>query len=540
MKPRMFLIAALLVAAVSPARADAPERTNAMVAMSDGVHLDASLYLPAGTAADADLPLIVRHHGGGSNKDNPYDTGYAMKAVDAGFAVLMYSHRGHGNSEGLFDFFGARTTLDFSQMLDWVEATLGARVDTGNVGVSGYSQGGGESLLPAGSDPRVKVAAVGQTFSDLNRALNPNDCYKMSWATGIFAAAYKSTASRTDDSIAGRWGASLYSDTEDVGVADVSPSATDEMRAHSPVSVLPALIERRVPVFWAQAWEDQLFPGDHPAEILEPLRASGVPVHYWFSSGGHAAAGDFPAEVAAREAAMLDWLDQYLRGTDHGFTTTRPLVDYWMRVAPGRPGTWAPHTATEYPIPSTPRALYAAADATLRVDVPAAGEIGTIVNDGASANVGKDDILNEVWGQTAGRAPGLGDALRGIPEDQNPTASVTYTSAPITTAFEATGAPRVTVRATTTARVVVQYSAKVWDVAPDGAATLVSRGCVSDETPDGGVTSFALWPNAHVFGAGHQIVLTIAATDTPFFKPDVEPSVTTVIAGTALELPARA
>src|SRR6202008_2184469 len=97
--------------------------------------------------AAARLPLIVRHHGGGSNKDSPYDVNYAMPAVESGrFAVLMYSVRGHGESGGLFDFFGDRTTQDFSEMLDWVAANHGALIDTNNVGSWGYSQGGGESL----------------------------------------------------------------------------------------------------------------------------------------------------------------------------------------------------------------------------------------------------------------------------------------------------------------------------------------------------------------------------------------------------------
>ncbi|HVL33961.1 MAG TPA: alpha/beta fold hydrolase, partial [Actinomycetota bacterium] len=325
MKARMLLIAAVLPAALLPgaARATAYERVDEMVEMSDEVYLEASVYYPPGTR-DEKLPLVVRQHGGGSNKDNAYDVKYGLKFIDAGFALLMYSHRGHGNSQGIFDFFGPRTTKDFSEMLDWVEKTFASKIDTHRTAVSGYSQGGGESLLPAAHDARVKAASVGQTFADLNLALNPNDCFKTSWATGIFAAAYKVSASRTDDATAAKWGATWYSDTEDVGGPHVD-STTAHARAHSPIAYVDAL---NIPVFWAQAWEDQLFPGDHPAHILEPLRARGVPVHYWFSSGGHARGPNFPAEESARERAMLEWIDEHVRGTDHGFAS-RPLVDYW-------------------------------------------------------------------------------------------------------------------------------------------------------------------------------------------------------------------
>ncbi|MFA5891074.1 MAG: CocE/NonD family hydrolase [Actinomycetota bacterium] len=529
----LILVAASL--AVIPARADGPARTDAMVPMSDGVRLEATVYLPSGTPWGAELPLVVRQHGGGSTKDNPYDTGYGMKFVETGdFALLMYSARGHGNSGGIFDFFGERSTQDFSEVLDWVARTFGTKIDTNNVGVSGYSQGGGGSLLPAERDARVKAVAAGQTFADLNEALNPNDCFKFSFATGIFAAAYTVAGARVDDTLAGRWGAQFYTDTEDVGAPPVQPSTTDELRARSPVEGIGALVERRVPVFWTQAWEDQLFPGDHPERILSVLEAQGIPVHYWFSSGGHAVGGDFPAEVAARETAMLDWFDEFLRGVDHGFTTG-PKVDYWRRTEAGRPGTWVADSADEWPIPGgAERALFPRSDAALAAE-PEAGDtaVGTIANDFASLNVANDSITKEI----AGNIPGMGDVLTQIPEDQNSTAAVTFTSAPVEGGFEVTGAPIVDVRYATTATRAMQLDAKVWDLS-DAGAQLVWRGCSSVESPAAsGTASVKLWPNSHRFEPGHRIALTIAAVDFPVFKPESEPSQTTLIAGTRLMLP---
>lgn len=251
-------------------------RTDAVVRMPDGTGLEATVYLPTATAPPEGWPLIVRHHGGGSNKDNVYDTKYALAAIPRGFAVLMYSVRGHGRSEGIFDWFGPQSVGDFSRVLDWVAETFPS-INANNVGTSGYSQGGGMSLMPAASDPRVKAVAVGNTFDSLNHALNPNDCFKFSFATGIFLAAYKMSASRTDDATAGRWGATFYSDTEDVGAPAIA-STTEELAARSPLAYVDSLINRKVPVFWTQSWEDQLFPADHPENILRPLEAAGVPI----------------------------------------------------------------------------------------------------------------------------------------------------------------------------------------------------------------------------------------------------------------------
>ena len=527
----------LLALAGAPVLAQEPahEAIPALVTMSDGVALDATLYLPS-RVSPARLPLIVRQHGGGSNKDSPFDVQYAVKAVETGkFAALMYSARGHGNSQGLFDFFGPRTTQDFSEMLDWVAANHGARIDTDNVGSAGYSQGGGESLLPAANDARVKALAVGNTFADLNHALNPNDCFKFSFTTGIFLAAYKSTASKTDDATALRWGAQFYSDTEDVGTPLV-PSTTDDLASRSPQTYVEELALRQVPVFWTNAWEDQLFPADHPERILPLLAEAGATVHYWFASGGHAAGANFLPEEQAREAAMLAWFEQFLLGEDRGFSNDAQ-VDYWQRVTgnPRKPGEWEHHTAAAWPVPdATLTPLYPQADGSL-ADTPAPdGATAQLVNDAASANVANDALVHEVLD----RIPGMGDVLDQVPESENPLDTITFASAPLAQALNVVGAPEVTVTQDSTHAVVQQLTAKVWDVSEAGAQ-LIWRGATSGAHGD--VVTFRLWPNAHRFEPGHQVVLTISSVDFPTFKPDSEPWASTIsLAGTRLDLPTTA
>lgn len=524
------LLASLVIAALAPAHADVPYfRYDATVGMQDGVSIDASLYVPdAPPPTAAGFPLIVRQHGGGSNKDNPYDTTYGLRAVATGrFALLMYSHRGHGNSGGIFDFFGPRTTLDFSEMLDWV-ASSHPEVDVSNTGVSGYSQGGGESLLPAEADARVNAVAVGNTFADLNQALNPGDCYKLSFSTGIFLAAYKLSASRTDDATALRWGAQLYTDTEDVPLG-VFPSTTADLASRSPVTGVQALVDRGVPVFWTQSWEDQLFPGDHPERILGPLEAAGVPVHYWFASGGHAAGPNFPDDETQKEQAMLDWFEQYLLGIDHGFASA-PKVDYWQRTAPGLPGTWVHRTAAAWPLPGAqPLSLYPRAGGALGEIAPPDAP-GRVVNDLVNANVANDAITNEI-----ARNVGIGDVVRGVPETGTPLDTLSFDRA-LTAPLEVTGQPVLEARISTTAPRAAQLDAKIWDIGP-GGAMLVNRGCLSFDPATGGTQRVMLWPNSHVFPAGHTLRLTIAAVDFPTFKADTDPAVTDILAGTRVILP---
>lgn len=531
----VLLLLGLLGAVPVYAAEPSYDRFDAMVAMSDGVQLDASLYIPK-QAGVARLPLIVRQHGGGSNKESPFDVKYGLQAVATQhFALLMYSARGHGSSEGLFDFFGPRTTLDFSEMLDWVAVTHGDRVNTDQVGAVGYSQGGGESLLPAAHDARVKVLAVGNTFADLNYALNPNDCYKFSFATGIFLGAYTSTASRVDDSLAARWGAQFMSDTEDVGAAPV-PSTTADLESRSPQTYVDALVARKVPVFWTNGWEDQLFPADHPQRMLSTLERNGVPVHYWFASGGHAAGASFPLEEAQREQAMLNWFEQFINGAQYGFLTA-PKVDYWQRIsgAPRQGGEWEHHTATAWPIAdATVTSLYPRADGALGAERAPESETATLLNDAFSANFANDALIHEI----AGNAPGLGDILNQVPEGRNPLDTITYTSLALTQPLNVVGAPEVTITQDSTRSLVQQLDAKVWDIGAEGAQ-LIWRGGTSGLL--GNQVSFKLWPNAHRFEPGHKIVLTISSVDFPTYKPDIEPwRANILLSATRLDLPTTA
>jgi ABC-2 type transport system ATP-binding protein len=534
----------LVLAAVPlPGRAATPAytKTDAMVLMSDGVALEASVYVPTSRAPRGGFPLVVRQHGGGSTKDSPYDVRYGLAFVRTGnFALLMYSHRGHGGSEGVFDFFGERTTRDFSELLDWIATRFKATINSNRVAVNGYSQGGGESLLPAENDRRVKVAAVGNTFANLNRALNPNDCAKLAFDLAIFAAAYKAAQAETDDASAVRWGTTLFTDTEDIPIGPF-PATKDELDAHSPTVGVAQLIKRRVPVFWTQSWEDQLFPGDHPEVILRPLERARIPVHYWFASGGHAAGPNFPADEAGKEAAMRAWIDEFLRGVDHGYRTGRtPKVTYWERTAPGLPGNWVKKSARAWPLPSTRMTpLYVQPAGGLASKPSGAPSTGMVVNDYVSANLANDAVAaNEIAGRVP--APQIGDLIRSVPESRNPLDAVTYTSAPIPRALHVVGTPVVDATLRTTALRFVQLNAKIWDVAPDGSAMLLNRSCVSVQEPGKDVrVRFALWPYAHTFPAGHQIALTLSSVDMPTFKHDLEPAMTEILSGTRVLLPVQ-
>ena len=69
---------------------------------------------------------------------------------------------------------------------------------------------------------------------------------------------------------------------------------------------------------------------------------------------------------------------------------------------------------------------------------------------------------------------------------------------------------------------------KLWDVAPDGSKTLVTRGVyrlsVAGGDPAEGTIRVELLGNAWRFAAGHLVQLQISQADPPFLRPDNLPS----------------
>jgi alpha-beta hydrolase superfamily lysophospholipase len=128
------------------------------------------LYPPAGDAAAA--PIVVMAHGlSGTRRDRLGP--FAERFAAAGFAALVFDHRGFGDSGGEPDLFDPRRQLD-----DWRAAIAFARslpgVDPARVATFGSSMGGGNALAAAAEDPGVAAAISQVPFLDLLRQSHPS------------------------------------------------------------------------------------------------------------------------------------------------------------------------------------------------------------------------------------------------------------------------------------------------------------------------------------------------------------------------------
>jgi len=130
-------------------------RRKVRFATEDGTMLRGYLH-SSGTDA---RPGIVMCHGFGGVK--PHIDHYAALFAEAGFAVLLYDHRGFGTSEGT-----PRQEVDpYRQLADWRDAITFAESQPEfdaerGFGAWGTSFAGGLAMITAANDPRIRCVVA--------------------------------------------------------------------------------------------------------------------------------------------------------------------------------------------------------------------------------------------------------------------------------------------------------------------------------------------------------------------------------------------
>jgi len=130
-----------------------------------GERCAAWLYAAHGNGAAA--PIVVIAHGlSGTRRDRL--GAFAERFAAAGFAALVFDHRGFGESDGEPDLFHPAR-----QLADWRGAIAFARslpqADPDRVATFGSSMGGGNALAAAAADRRVAAAVSQVPFLDILR-----------------------------------------------------------------------------------------------------------------------------------------------------------------------------------------------------------------------------------------------------------------------------------------------------------------------------------------------------------------------------------
>ncbi len=457
------------------------------VAGADGDLLDGALWRHRD---DRPRPVIVM--------PSPWtDLGWLPYAVQAtvfaarGCNVLAYSARGFAGSEGEAEVAGPLDVADGSRVLDHlIERTAGPVT---GIGVLGASYGAAIGQLVAAHDTRVDAVVALSTWGDLGEVLHENRTRRVAAVEALLAAAGRArlspqTQSMLENVLAGR---DLHNTLRWAG-------------QRSPFGYVKELNRRQVPVYFAHAWHETLFPVNQTLKTFNELTG---PKRLDLSVGDHC--GPEMAGLAGLPNRIWTtahrWFDHHLAGADNGIADEGQVLGevMWGRTLEPRP-TW--HSVTEHV-----RRLHLVADGEL-ADAPEAGWSTSVLCGVDTAAVVADEIIRSGYDEMAGRPK----SYRTTDIDQTIAALWTADPEPETARLRGTPRLRVTYRAANPKSTFVAY---LLDVAPDGTGHLITHAPYSDlESPPDSLVGadIELQAVAYDVPRGHRLMLVVDARD-PFY-----------------------
>ena len=546
---------------------------SGMVPSFDGTLLDTTLTLPARLPRRRSLPLVVFLHGllaskdeylsktaGGTGPDRgdaAYKTGDWNNVwfASRGYAVLTYSARGNGSSAGQIELASKEVEVRDARRLIGllVDDRALARVNPWRVGVVGSSYGGGQAwlLMTTRDDPRlpfgswrspagrrVRIAALVPcwTWTDLVFSLVPNGRQR---SDGVVDSTTANTPLGVPkitliDGFLASAGTKLPSEaygwltrTTEGEPYEGDPSVDAAKRALSQdrsayfqddyFAALRAHRQRAVPVLAAQGLTDPIFSALEVVRMLRRLKAAdpSYPIGLYFGDFEHLTSLVKLPDLATFHALGNRFLDYELRRRGR-----RPRLDARMAVTNCDLKRFGPVLRA--------RTWDGLHPGRVSLDLPGTQQTVSPLADQRGRE--SDPVTLSV---TRGR---------GCITTMRPTApGVAVWSVPVDAPFTLAGMPRLRFRFAAPGATDVTFTPRLWDQAPDGTQTLVTRGAWRSvgAAAGGEQVDTELFGAAWRFEPGHRVVLEVPQVDATYFRPDNFPSSAT-LSGARLELPTAA
>jgi pimeloyl-ACP methyl ester carboxylesterase len=301
-----FLVA-MVLAAPSVGRA-----AEVALTMDDGVRIDASLLLPAGTPPAGGWPAVMLFHGLGGNHKSLID-GLGPAYLAKGYAVFAPDARGHGTSEGFVSLDGPREVADIRAEFAWLAAR--PEVSDTQIGAWGISLGGGAAWNSAVAGVPFRALETFETWSDLYRALFPQNLGK---SGAIYSFAQSVPTERIDPAL-------RPFVPQMIGNENLS-SVRQLLGTRSSLHALSAVT---TPSFLFQGRRDFAFDID---QAVDAYRLLAGPKRLYVGDFGHAPSS-FPGPDLGHVLDLSTrWYDRFLKGIPNGVDKEKPVqvaADPW-------------------------------------------------------------------------------------------------------------------------------------------------------------------------------------------------------------------
>ena len=575
-------LSGLTAPAVAQEDRQAYDRTPGMLETTTGpdetypVTLDHDVWVPEGASAADPRPAMVIAHGFGNSKDVGEVTTLAAFFAGKGYVVISSTHQGFGQSSGCV----ALDSVDYdarnvSRLIDLLAARDDVLMDAPGdprVGMAGGSYGGGHQGLVAATDPRLDAIAPARTWNSLQFSLVPNNLigdggtfdlehyeqgvFKSTWSTlfTTVAATQPAMGNGGCDPVTQQ---TLYPGQAPCPGFDpmvcpifASLSTTGDVTAEHRAFVARSSVANftddvTVPVLLTQGQSDTLFTPVEATATFEALRAAGNDdVFMLWNWGGHgyaprpgegepysSAYDDSPeAQEAFRATTYANrigrFFDHYLRGVGHPgprFSVFRDWIDYTVPTVDNRPiGNADAAYATLGRGPAEPGFAGGAGTSYLLTDdglVPIGAGPRT-----ADAPILSASILNPPNGVPAAHSEtpnftGEGQPGAGRPPSEVPGQHVALDTPPFTAPADVVGIPTLRLHVANSNGQDAVLFTKLYDVAPDGTATLIKRMVAASRIPADrlpGAVEVRLPAVVHRFETGHAARLVVATTDDSY------------------------
>lgn len=538
---RRILALTLLLASVAlPARAvEAYTLRLAKIPVSfpddagNPVFLDASIAIPA--TGTPPYPAMILNHG--FLGDRGGDGYLAEEGARNGYIVMRYSSRGWGQTGGEVDLVGMKERQDLLDAVDWLNDPANVpEVWPNHIAQIGGSYGGGHAMSLAVADhPAVRAIAPLAAWSDMYRALVPNDVPKLAYANGFYAAGV------ITEPIKPRYSNFMHrliaQFNADAHMADLR----DELWRRS---TRYQLNDIHTPMFLVQGWNDGLFQAEELIDVYKNLRARGVPAFLYLGGIGHPPAiGDTDGPEARHVGErLIAWFDHYVKGIDNGIDDVAPIeFSNASWDGPRWDGTTLRADAFPFGPANTVRLCASVGSVATAAcpDSPVA-----LVNTYANANPTGEPLTGPILRE------GARDYLgREFPDTSTRADTVVMETPPFGDAVQYAGTPRFSLDVISSSAGApvgpgpvhaFQIDPRIYDVAPDGKAILVTRGAYAESlgAPVGShIATFEAFGFAYRFAKGHRLRVVLSTSDAPYLRPASNPFTVVLGPNSTLELP---
>lgn len=264
---------------------------------------------------------IVQGPGWLGLKDAKLYVRYHEALTDAGFAVLVFDYRGFGDSGGRRDLLSPTGQLrDLLNAVTYL--TIRDDADADAIGVFGTGgTGGGNAVLLAAADPRVKAAVSQVPVADgadwLHRMRHEHEWLSFLRALDedrrerVRTGAGRSLHPREEIMVPTpeRRATTVKADVDDRIPTAVSMASVEEILDYRPVDAAARLT---TPLLVLGVEDDATTPTDHAVRLYEAARGPKALLMQRHTS--HYAAYDrYWAETTPR---IVEWFDRYVRPSD--------------------------------------------------------------------------------------------------------------------------------------------------------------------------------------------------------------------------------